>query len=220
MVKTILTKAWLWLISVLALFIAFKSYEYLDFKIKKVLIGREELMGSVIYPLMFYTHVVLASVALLIGPLQFFNGIRKRYRKWHITLGKVYAACCVIGSVTGFYLSFYTFGGVIATLGFVALSSLWFYSIFKGYKAIIALRLQEHQIWMFRNYALTFAAVTLRLWIALLTEAFDIAFDEAYQIAAWTCWSINIILVEIYLRSSRSYKGVFNTNNINQNISL
>ncbi len=201
------------LIVLLALFVASKSIDYLDFKVKGVLIGREKLLLDTLYSTTFYSHVIFASLALVIGPFQFFKRIRTRYRKWHIAVGQVYVVCCFIGATTGFYISFFTFGGFIATLGFIMLSGLWLFTIVKGYRAVMAKNFKAHRIWMTRNYALTFAAVTLRLWIALLTEALDVSFDQAYRIAAWTCWSLNVVLVEIYLRSSNDLKFVFKNKN-------
>ena len=52
---------------------------------------------------------------------------------------------------------------------------------------------------MVRNYAATFGAVTLRLWLAGLTVAgFD--FLRAYQIVAWLSWIPNLLVAECWLR--------------------
>jgi len=56
-----------------------------------------------------------------------------------------------------------------------------------------------HREWMVRNFALTFAAVTLRLWLPTLTAATG-SFIEAYRTVAWLCWVPNAIVAEIILR--------------------
>jgi hypothetical protein len=62
---------------------------------------------------------------------------------------------------------------------------------------------------MIRNFALTYAAVTLRLWLALLiagqgvfaTGQFDAgaAFTNAYVIVPFLCWVPNILVAELLI---------------------
>jgi len=48
---------------------------------------------------------------------------------------------------------------------------------------------------MVRNFALTFAAVTLRLWLPA-SIASGVAFEVAYPVVAWLCWVPNLVLAE------------------------
>ncbi|MEQ9003518.1 MAG: DUF2306 domain-containing protein, partial [Pseudomonadales bacterium] len=56
-----------------------------------------------------------------------------------------------------------------------------------------------HRRWMVRNFALTFAAVTLRLELGLLTGALGWSFDHAYLTVAWLCWVPNLVVAEWWL---------------------
>ena len=47
-----------------------------------------------------------------------------------------------------------------------------------------------------RNYALTLAAVTLRIELPLLQMAGGMTFDQAYATIAWMCWIPNLVLAE------------------------
>ena len=49
---------------------------------------------------------------------------------------------------------------------------------------------------MIRNFALTFAAVTLRAYMGIMTGALDLDFNVAYPTIAWICWVPNLILAE------------------------
>ena len=51
---------------------------------------------------------------------------------------------------------------------------------------------------MIRSYALTCAAITLRL-IVPVGVVLGYSFYEAYIAAAWLCWIINLAAVEIWL---------------------
>ncbi len=58
------------------------------------------------------------------------------------------------------------------------------------------------RVWMIRSYALTFAAVTLRIWLPL-SQVAGLPFAQAYPAIAWFCWVPNLIVVEwLILRRS------------------
>jgi hypothetical protein len=52
---------------------------------------------------------------------------------------------------------------------------------------------------MIRSYALTLAAVTLRLWLPL-SQVAGIDFMTAYVAIAWLCWVPNLLVAEWFLR--------------------
>jgi hypothetical protein len=51
---------------------------------------------------------------------------------------------------------------------------------------------------MVRNFALTFAAVTLRLWLPASVVA-GVPFGLAYPAIAWLCWVPNALFAEVLL---------------------
>ena len=55
---------------------------------------------------------------------------------------------------------------------------------------------------MMRNYALTFAAVTLRMELGLI-GALGYEFEVAYPVVAWLAWVPNLVLVEWWLLARR-----------------
>ena len=55
---------------------------------------------------------------------------------------------------------------------------------------------------MIRSFALTFAAVTLRLYIPASQMA-GIPFDTAYPVIAWLCWVPNLLVAELFVRDLR-----------------
>jgi hypothetical protein len=48
---------------------------------------------------------------------------------------------------------------------------------------------------MIRSYALTLAAVKLRLYLPL-SQVVGIPFADAYQAVAWVCWVPNLVVAE------------------------
>jgi hypothetical protein len=51
---------------------------------------------------------------------------------------------------------------------------------------------------MIRSYALTFAAVMLRIWMPL-SDLVGIPFESAYPIAVWLAWVPNLLVAEVWL---------------------
>lgn len=56
---------------------------------------------------------------------------------------------------------------------------------------------------MVRNYALTYAAVSLRILLPLLPALLDLDFETSYQAIAWLCWAPNLVFAEWVLLRNR-----------------
>lgn len=151
-----------------------------------------------------YVHVFASAIALSIGPLQFSSRVRLVRPHLHRWLGRLYLGIGVlVGGLAGLLMAFHAYGGTIGRLGFGALASMWLYTGLRAYVAIRARDAVSHRRWMMRNFALTFAAVTLRLWLPA-TIASGVPFDLAYPAVAWLCWVPNLVVAELLLRPARS----------------
>jgi hypothetical protein len=141
-------------------------------------------------------HAVGSSIALLLGPIQFLDAWRARFPRVHRIAGYSYLLVGVgLGGGAGLLLAPHAFGGLPSRLGFGLLGGLW---LCTGILALLAAkrrRWDDHRTWMVRNFALTFAAITLRIYLPVSGMA-GIAFEQAYPAIAWFCWVPNLILVE------------------------
>lgn len=157
-----------------------------------------------------YAHVFGAAVALALGPWQFSARLRARRPALHRWLGRAYLALGVgVGGVAGLVLAPHAFGGSVARAGFGALALLWLATGVQAYRAIRAGDVATHRRWMLRNFALTLAAVTLRLYLPAAVVA-GLPFAPAYAVIAWACWVPNLLAVEGWLRrtSPRAARAV------------
>jgi uncharacterized membrane protein len=142
-------------------------------------------------------------LTLALGPFQFLPRLRNRHQNVHRWMGRFYLFGVLAGGVGGLYLALFSYGGLITHLGFGALAVLWLATGLLAYRAIRARRIEVHRQWMTRNFALTFAAVMLRLWIPA-SEAAGISFDVAYPVVAWLCWVPNLVVAEgLFLAARR-----------------
>jgi uncharacterized membrane protein len=163
-----------------------------------------QLLNSVFYKGVFYLHISLGGLGLLIGWSQFSREFRNRYLNIHRQVGKVYVLSVMLSSIAALYIAFFATGGIISVTGFGTLAILWLYTVAKAYTSIRKRDIASHRKWMTRNYALTFAAVTLRLWLPLFIGAFHMNFISAYLIISWLCWVPNLLIAEVIIYTSES----------------
>ena len=144
-------------------------------------------------------HAGFALTALLIGPFQFAPSLRRRWPAWHRRSGTVYVLCCLIAGVAGLVLAFGSTAGPIATAGFALLAVAWLTCTGQAWRMARARRFADHERWMVRSFALTFAAVTLRLYVPV-SQVLGFDFMIAYRAIAWLCWVPNLIVAELLIR--------------------
>jgi hypothetical protein len=89
--------------------------------------------------------------------------------------------------------------GWIASAGFLALGAAWIAATGLAVRFILRGDALSHRRWMIRSFALTAAAITLRMYLPLVF-VFHWPFSIAYPAVAWLCWIPNALAVEVYLR--------------------
>ena len=156
-----------------------------------------ELLESSVWHTAFYMHITFGGLALITGWTQFSKRLRDRYLNTHRQIGKIYVASVTLSSLAGFYIALFASGGITCTLGFGTLAALWFFTVMKAYSSILKKDIKQHENWMIRNYALAFAAVTLRIYLPFSQAVLHLDFVTAYRIISWLCWVPNLIIAEI-----------------------
>ena len=156
------------------------------------------------HPVAVIIHAVGGSFAPLLGLLQWSTRLRRRRPLLHRWLGRLYLLGGVaIGGSAALWLSLFAYGGPLARTGFTALGVLWMAVSTQAYLAIRRGEIAPHRTWMMRSVALAFAAVTLRVYLPLLSLA-DVPFVYAYRLTAWGSWVPNLLIVELLLRRERT----------------
>lgn len=158
----------------------------------------------------FYAHIIFSALALAIGPLQFASTLRRRRPRLHRWVGRVFLASVAVGSASSLVMATVNSEAINGFVGFGSLAVLWGWTAWKGYRAIRTGDVLSHQAWMIRCYALTYAGVTLRLWLGLLIGVqipfltgpvdFQTVFDTAYAVLPFLCWLPNLVVAEWLLR--------------------
>ncbi len=151
----------------------------------------------------FLLHIVASPIALALGTFQFIDGLRQRHPALHRWSGRIYAVAILIGGIGSIIMVPNSNGGLVAASGFFLLAVLWLITTAQAVRLAMARHITLHRQWMVRSFALTFAAVSLRLqnfgFMAAGWEYYD-----AVQILAWSCWVPNILLAEWWIRRTKA----------------
>jgi len=146
-------------------------------------------------PLALYAHLAGGALALALGPWQFSRRTRRRALPVHRWTGRAYLGSVAVGGIGALGLAPRSQHGLVTHVGFGLLATLWLLATACAYLRVRAGDIRGHRRWMIRSYALTFAAVTLRIYLPLSQMA-GIPFPEAYQTVAWLCWVPNLVVAE------------------------
>ena len=158
----------------------------------------------------FYAHIVAAGIALVIGPFQFWRWLRRRHPRVHRWMGRTYLLAIAVAGLGGIAIAPLSQAGLTGLFGFSALGVLWLVTGWRAYRAIRRRDVASHRAWMIRNFALTYAAVTLRLGtlVLILVQVpftagkfeFEAAFANAYVAMAFMAWLPNLVFAEWLIR--------------------
>jgi hypothetical protein len=187
-----------WILLLLGLALGGFSYRYL---IPGAPLGAPTILANAFTRYGALTvHAGLAATALIVGPLQFFGWIRLRHARWHRRIGTFYVVCCLGGGAAGLVLALGTTAGPVATAGFGGLAVAWLSVTCNAWRLAKDRDFVAHRRWMIRSYALTFGAVTLRIYMPL-AAVLRLDPDASYQAISFLCWVPNLIVIELWLRS-------------------
>ena len=164
------------------------------------LLFKQHIIHLPAYRLSFYAHIFPSLMILAGGLTQFSNFLLKKLPFVHIWVGRAYVALVlVISAPAALFMSFYAEGGVIAKIGFVALSLLWWVTTFMGYWKIRNRKIEVHKMWMIRSYALTLSAVSLRVLQYFNSAYLFIEPLSFYTFLSWFSWIGNLVVAEMII---------------------
>ncbi|MBV9542502.1 MAG: DUF2306 domain-containing protein [Alphaproteobacteria bacterium] len=189
----------LWTMGLLAVGVAVHAMRFVAVP-AHIWLGVDEGIRSVIerVPLQALTHMIVAPIALFVGPFQFIPGLRAHRPQLHRWMGRTYVAACTIAGVGALATAPYASGGPVAAIGFATLAFLWITVTLGAWRAAMARNFDLHRLLMRFSYAMTFGAVTLRLQIPFFFMAGFHSYTEASVWLAYTSWIPNVIVVWLW----------------------
>lgn len=159
----------------------------------------QEVLTSQMWNSGFYGHIVFGGIALLIGWAQFSSKLRKTSIVLHKIIGKIYIFSVLISGVCGIYIAQFATGGISNVIGFSSMAIIWLTTTILAFKSIKQGNIKMHQNYMVYSYSVCFSAVTLRIWLPILSSLTG-EFILAYQIVGWLSWVPNLIVAYFIIK--------------------
>ncbi|WP_088043121.1 DUF2306 domain-containing protein [Bacillus sp. EAC] len=163
-------------------------------------------------------HIIFACIALISGFFQFNSRIREKKPRIHRLLGRLYVISVFLSGLLAFAVIIYIENFAKAT-SFIALSFIWLFTCWKGYKSALKRNMSEHRKWMIRSFGITLVAVSGRvivpilLLIYALLNGFNLPggreqmVEEVLNVNIWVGLLLNIMIVEWIILSPKIRKN-------------
>ncbi len=153
-------------------------------------------------------HGIAGACALLLGPMQFSDRLRRRFAKLHRVVGRFYVAGAFIAGPLGFYIQYFEerMGGprsfsIAAGADAVLLmltTGIAFAFILKG-------KVQQHRQWMTRSFAV--AIVFLEVRVVGGVTGWERLGDHANETIVWSCLVFSVLLADLALQVQELYRN-------------
>lgn len=168
---------------------------------------KQQYIGIIHWKTAFFIHVYSSVFVLIAGFTQFSSLILRKWKVLHRWMGKLYVLNILfITGPSAFIMALYANGGLSSRFAFGILAVLWLYFTAKAWILVKRKAFKAHKNFMLRSYALTFSAVTLRVWKWLIVLIFHPGPMDVYMIVAWLGWIPNLLVIEWYIRKEAVWK--------------
>ncbi|MFK7766244.1 MAG: DUF2306 domain-containing protein [Mariniblastus sp.] len=161
-----------------------------------------------------HTHIIAGSLALIFGGFQLSSRLRRKNLSIHKLIGNIYVTCVVVSTIGAIASLPYSQTSMAAKSGFWLLAIVWPVVTLAGYPWRNKFDFHWHGKLMTYSYALTCAAISLRLILVSLLSA-GASFQVAYPIAAWGGGLVNVAIAFVILRCVDSSKKQMSAANAN-----
>lgn len=146
-------------------------------------------------------HGVAGACAILLGPMQFSDRLRARFRQLHRVVGRIYVADVFVAAPLGFYIQYFQERmGVPRSFSIAAAAdaTLWMVTTAIAMVFIRKGKVHQHRQWMTRSFAVALVFLEVRL-IGGVTgwENLDAHVNETI---VWFCVAFSILSADLALQ--------------------
>lgn len=192
----------LYLIICISIFLMTKNMvQYIGFKSDAGFLKlKQEYLHITHWKIAFYIHVFTSSLCLLAGLAQFVDDFKIVNKTVHKAIGKIYVYLILfINFPAGLIMAYYANGLLPSKIAFFILDILWFWFTLKAIFEIKKGNTLTHKQYMQRSFALTFSAITLRVWNGVLINYTELIPLTRYMIIAWLGFVPNLLITEFLI---------------------
>ena len=142
-------------------------------------------------------HGVAGALALFLGPLQFSDRLRNRFRKWHRVAGRIYVAGALLAATLGIYIQQRLGPPPLITV-IRADGALLIFTTSMGLWMAMSGNIQAHKQWMTRSYAVAIVFLEVRCIAAIPFLNNMVADNSVADI--WSCLVLSVVLADTILQ--------------------
>jgi uncharacterized membrane protein len=153
-------------------------------------------------------HITGGMTAVLVGPFQFSQRLRKRYLRVHRLSGRIYVIAVMCGCVGALRLAIGTTFGKAWGFGLAMLAFAWFTTTLMAYYAVRQRQIPIHREWMVRSYVVTFAFVSFRVFNDYPPMMKWLPDADRANVLIWACWALPLLITEVILQLRRMPRAV------------
>jgi uncharacterized membrane protein len=148
-------------------------------------------------------HGVAGACAIFLGPLQFSDRLRQRFRKLHRVVGRIYVTAAFILAPLGVYLEYFdersgaprsfTIAGEVNAVLLMLTTGIAFAFILNG-------KIQQHRQWMTRSFAVALVFLEVRVVTGITGWDQLPAAGSITETVVWCCLAFAILAGDIVVQ--------------------
>ena len=146
-------------------------------------------------------HGIAGACALLLGPMQFSDRLRNRFRKLHRVVGRIYVAGVFVAAPLGIYIQYFQerMGDPRSFSIAAAVDAvLWMITTGIALAFILKGKAQEHRQWMTRSFAVALVFLEVRVIGGL--GGWDNLDIHTNETIVWSCLAFAILSADLVLQ--------------------
>ena len=146
-------------------------------------------------------HGIAGTCALLLGPMQFSDRLRTRFKQLHRVVGRIYVGGVFVAAPLGFYIQYFEerMGNLRSfSIAAAADATLWVTTTAIALVFILKGKSQEHRQWMTRSFAV--AVVFLEVRVIGGLGGWENLDNHANETIVWACLAFSILSADLVLQ--------------------
>ena len=153
-----------------------------------------------LHPVLAYLHIAVGVVYLVGAPVQLSRRVRSRHLALHRRMGRVVLPAGLLTGVSAILAGVvFPFDGFLEVSATVVFGAYMIAALVTAYVAVRARDIARHRRWMIRAFAAGVAVGTQRVWLGVLVGPGGMPFEQAFGVAFWLAFVVNVLAAEVYL---------------------
>lgn len=157
------------------------------------------------HQLLSYLHIIAGMFFLLTGAYQLIPHLRKRYRRVHRVVGRLFLATSGVVAITALVMAlFFPFGDSIETATTLVYGSFLLVGTYFVYAAARKRAFSRHKAWVLRVYFVALSIASIRIVAAVGMALTGTSLKEMLGISFAIAFTLHLLVVESWMRFAQT----------------